>query len=41
MGISQGTMCGMKEDCLDMLMSAWIWEGGDGMKSRREPLRSW
>ena len=31
-GISQGTTCGLKEDCLDMLMSAWIWEAGDGRK---------
>lgn len=35
-GISQGTMCGLKEDCLDMLMSAWIWEGGDGRMGRED-----
>lgn len=41
MGISQGMPCGLKEDCFDMLMSAWIWEGGDGMKAGRGLLRSW
>ena len=40
MGISQGVVCGLKEDYLDMLMSAWILEGKDRMKGSRGPLRS-
>ena len=31
-GISQGTTCGLKEDCLDMLMSAWC-VGGTPLNS--------
>lgn len=40
MGMSLGTVCGLKEDCLDMLMSAWMLEGRDEMNGSRGPLRS-
>ena len=34
-------MRGLEEDGFDMLISAWIWEGGNGRKGSRGPLKGW
>lgn len=39
-GDTQGTLCGLEEDCVDMLMSAWIWEVGWHKEHTGLP-RSW